>query len=227
MKKLALTLLCGLLLTTLHAQVIYNSSGKKGEAQYKKNAEKKGFDPHKLIFGGGLGAGFGSGALVLSVSPVVGYRLTDRLSAGFRLGYQYNWIKNGQLYINGISGAVEGQNLNYHIVAPGVWGRFIVWNNIFLHAEYEYNVFTYKDFIGSNMPPGYMATRTWDHANCLLVGVGLRQPVSDNASFVFEIYYDVLQNIPSNLRTDINGNQYSISPYAGRVDFRIGFNIGF
>lgn len=227
MKKLITILACSLIVGTLHAQVIYNSTGKKGGAKYQKNAEKKGFDPHKLIFGGGFGAGFGNGTLILGISPVVGYRISDRFSAGLRLGYQYNWIKDGQLFLNGITSAVEAKNINYHVIAPGVWGRFMVWNNIFVHAEYEYNVFTYKEYNLSFQQPGYTTRRAWDHANCLLVGVGLRQPVSDNASFVFEVFYDALQNIPSNLRTDVNGNQYSISPYAGRVDFRIGFNVGF
>lgn len=227
MKKILALLVFSLLFTSLHAQVIYNSSGKKGEAKYQNNAEKKGFDPHKLIFGGGFGAGFGNGSLILSISPIAGYRISDRFSAGLRLGYQYNWIKDGQYYINGISSAVEGKNINYHVVAPGIWGRFLVWNNIFLHAEYEYNIFTYKEYQTSFSQPGYLTKRAWDHANCLLVGIGLRQPVTDNSSFVFEIFYDALQNIPSNLRTDINGHQYSISPYAGRVDFRIGFNVGF
>lgn len=227
MKKTILIIVCSLFFASLHAQVIYNSSGKKGKPEYKENAQKKGFDSHKLIFGGGLGFGFGYGVLALSVSPIVGYRISDRFSAGFRLGYQYNWIKNGQSYINGVSAAIDYPNLNYHIIAPGLWTRFIVWNNIFLHAEYEPNIFTYKKYETSYLSPGYTTKRVWDHANCLLLGLGLRQPISDNASLVILVSYDVLQNIPSNMRIDGGGNEYSISPYANRVDFRIGFNIGF
>lgn len=227
MKKIALFLFCILVFGTVQAQVIYNSSGKKGEAKYKENAQKKGFDAHRLIFGGGFGAGFGNGNLVLSVSPIAGYRFSERLSAGLRLGYQYNWIKDGQYYYNGATGYYNAENINYHVIAPGVWGRFIVWNNIFVHAEYEYNVFTYKEYTTILTEPWYSTSRAWDHANCLLLGVGLRQPITNNASFVFEVFYDVLQNIPANQRTDVYGNTYSISPYAGRVDFRIGFNVGF
>lgn len=227
MKRIALFLVCSLLVSSIHAQVIYNSSGKKGEAEYKKNAEKKGFDTHKLIFGGGLQAGFGNGTLILGLSPIVGYRVSDRFSAGLRLGYQYNWIQNGQYYMNGITGAIDGKNVNYHIVSPGVWARFIVWNNLFLYSEYEFNEFTYKAYKTSFAQPGFTSEQAWDHANSLLAGIGLRQPVSENASFVFIVFYDVLQNIPSNMRTDPSGNTYSISPYAGRVDFRIGFNVGF
>lgn len=227
MKKIVLALMVCFLAGTLHAQVIYNSSGKKGEAQYQHNAQKEGFDPHKLIFGGGFSFGFGSGSLALSISPIAGYRFTDRFSAGLRLGYQYNWIKDGQYVINGMSGIVESKNYNYHIISPGVWTRFIVWDNIFLHAAYEYNIFTYKSYNTTYTMPGTASYRAWDHANSLLLGVGIRQPISDNASFVFMVAYDVLQNISSNMRTDVYGQQYSISPYAGTLDVRIGFNIGF
>ena len=227
MKKIVLALIICFLAGTVNAQVIYNSSGKKGEAQYQRNAEKKGFDPHKLIFGGGFSFGFGSGSLLLSVSPIAGYRFTDRFSAGLRMGYQYNWVKEGQAVYNGTNGLVEYKNLNYHILSPGVWGRFIVWDNIFLRAAYEYNVFTYKSYNTIYTTPGTASFRAWDHANSLLLGVGLRQPVSDNASFVLMVSYDVLQNISSNMRTDVYGQEYSISPYAGTLDIRIGFNIGF
>ena len=227
MKKIVLALMVCFLAGTVNAQVIYNSSGKKGEAQYQRNAEKKGFDPHKLIFGGGFSFGFGSGSLLLSVSPIAGYRFTDRFSAGLRMGYQYNWTKDWPFTYNGITGYGVIKNLNYHIISPGVWGRFIVWDNIFIQAEYEYNIFTYKNYISSPKEPGYISSRAWDHANSLLLGIGLRQPVSDNSSFVLIASYDVLQNISSNMRTDVYGQEYSISPYAGTLDVRIGFNIGF
>lgn len=228
MKKISLLLLLCVGFYSVNAQEIYNSSGKKGNAQYKKNAEKKGFDPHKLIFGGGFGGGLASGVAAVSVSPIIGYRITDHFSSGLRLGYQYNWIKNRQYYINGINGNTEAKNLNYHVISPGIWSRLVVWNNLFLHTEYELNSFNYKAYQTSPTPPGYTAFRVQDKAHSLLVGAGFRQPVTANSSIIFEFYYDALQNIPANIRTDQTGQQYSISPYAGRfIDFRIGYVVGF
>jgi hypothetical protein len=225
MKKITLLMLSCLLAVGVRAQVIYNSSGKQGEAKYARNKPKKGFDPNRLIFGGGVSAGMGDGMLALGVSPIAGYRFSDRLSAGLRLGYQYYWIKDGQELWYGTTGQTVLKNLNYHIISPGVWGRFIVWKSIFLMGEYEHNFFTSKEFFTTQTGVG--SKRVFDNAPSLLLGAGIRQPVSDNASFVLMAFYDVLQNIPANQRTDAYGNTYSISPYAGQIGFRIGFNLGF
>lgn len=227
MKKMILAACMSVLFFGVQAQETYNSSGRQGAPRFKENKQVKGFDPHRLIFGGGLSAGFSGGTLILGVSPLAGYRITDRLSAGVRLGYLYNWIKDGQGYINGVTGAVELENVNYHLFSPGIWARFLVWNNIFVHTEFEYNIYSYKSYATTYQDPGFTSERLFDKAPSLLLGLGYRQPVSDNASFVIEVYYDVLQDIPANQRTDIYGNTYSISPYAGRIDFRVGFNIGF
>ena len=62
---------------------------KKGKAQ-----DHKGFDPSRIICGGGFGFGFGSVTNIEQLSPIVGYRFTDQFSAGIGLGYQYFSIKD-------------------------------------------------------------------------------------------------------------------------------------
>ncbi len=223
-KYFLLSLLC-LAVAYAQAQEIYNSSGKRGEAQYKPNATKKGFDPNKLILGGGLGFGVASGTLSFSIAPIVGYRITDRFAAGISLGYQYFRVKDGIGIYNYQTNRPEFYNLNYHLFAPGVWGRFVAWQNLFLHAEFEHNFMTYNNYYSDYQ--GIHKSRVADNVPCLLVGAGYRQPVGEYVSIVFMALYDVLQNIPGNQRVDNAGNSYSLSPYAGRVDFRIGFNIGF
>lgn len=208
----------------LNAQEIYNSSGKKGEAKYAKNQTVKGFDPSRLIFGGGFTAGAATGIFNIGVSPIVGYRITDRFSAGVQLGYQYQWVKDGQVVMDGITSQILYKNLNYNRFSGGVWTRFIVWQNIFLSAEYEHNLFNVKEYFTTQN--GIGSRRTWDNGPSLLLGGGLRQPVTDNTSIVMILFYDVLQNIPSNQR-GIPGYQYSISPYEGSLGFKIGINVGF
>lgn len=217
-----------LLFTSAFAQDTYNSSGKKGQPIYQQNAQKKGFDPYRLIFGGGMGAGFGNGTLVLGVSPIVGYRITDHFSAGLSLGYQYNWIRHGQYYVDGRSGAIESANINYHIVSPGAWARMLVFENLFLYGQFEYNAFTYNQYQQAANSYGYTKHRNWDKAMSLLPGLGYRQPITNNSSIVIMAGYDVLKNSAFNKRTDAYGNSYSVSPYApDGFDFHIGLNIGF
>lgn len=209
----------------IHAQETYNSSGKKGEAKYAKNRTKKGFDPNRLILGGGFDAGGTSNIIRLGLSPAVGYRITNRFSAGVQLGYLYLWERDGQVAMDGITSQVIEKNVNYHIISPSVWTRFIVIENLFLTAAYEHNFFTYKKAITTNQGVGFK--RDWDSGPSLLLGLGFRQPISENASFIMMGYYDVLQNIKANLRVDPQEREYSISPYAGTLGFKIGVNLGF
>jgi len=226
MKKAILVLLLFLGYTSLQAQEIYNSSGRVGKAKYRDNAQKKGFDPNKLIFGGGLGFGAGSGTLSFGISPIIGYRITDNFAAGISLGYQYNRIKDFIPVINGLNGNIEYYNFVSNMFAGGVWARYIIWENIFIHSEFEYNISSYKDYY-TDARSGVAREKVSQKVPCLLLGGGYRQPVGDHLSFVIMGLYDVLQNIPSNQRTDNLGNKYSISPYANRLDIRVGVNIGF
>jgi hypothetical protein len=227
MKKIVVVIAICLSAIGTQAQEIYNSSGRAGKATFRENAEKKGFDANKLIFGGGLGFGMGSGVLSFGISPIIGYRITDRFAAGISLGYQYYRVTDfWGVYNQRNNGQLEFYNLNQSMFSGGVWARYIVWDNIFLHSEFEYNITRYKAYQSDNVLGVRKETITTS-VPCLLLGGGYRQPVADNLSFVIVALYDVLQNIPSNQRTDNMGRKFSISPYADRLEVRIGVNIGF
>jgi hypothetical protein len=48
----------------------------------------------KLYFGGGLGFSGNSSWVTFSISPIVGYKITERLSAGVGISYQYTNYKD-------------------------------------------------------------------------------------------------------------------------------------
>ena len=225
MKRTVLGLLLCLAYITTQAQEIYNSSGRAGKPKYRENAQKKGFDAKRLIFGGGLGFGAGSGTLAFSISPIVGYRITDNFAAGISLGYQYYKAKDVIPVLNYQTANYDYYDYKSTTVSTGAWLRYIIWENIFLHAEYEHNFLSYKDYYSDYN--GVYTEKVRYNIPCLLLGGGYRQPVGDHLSFVIMGLYDVLQNIPHNTITDAAGNKYSLSPYANRVDIRIGVNIGF
>ena len=226
MKKIILSALIGIVCSSAAiAQETYNSSGRGGAAKYKENQQKKGFDINRLIFGGGLGFGMGTGSLSFGISPVVGYRITDNFSAGISLGYQYLRVKDYFPVLNYRTANYDLYNLNANTFSGGVWARYVIWQNLFAHVEFENNYSTYKDYFSDQ--DGVFSERINQYVPCLLLGGGFRQPISDNASFVIMALYDVLQDIPGNTRVDQQGNKYSVSPYANRLDFRVGFNIGF
>lgn len=211
-----------------HAQEIYNSSGKTGKARYKENQTKKGFDPNRLVFGGGLGLMFGT-ITNISIQPYIGYRITDKFAAGVALGYNYYNQKDAFQTYNLNSGGTKYFSYTQSIYTGGLWARYLVLPNIMVQAQFELNSIDMYDFSrsvtdkdGWEVYPKQRLT-----VPSLLLGAGYRFPLTEHSSFYMLAMYDVLQDISSNTRTDNYGNKYSLSPYANTLDVRVGFSIGF
>jgi hypothetical protein len=228
MKRLILLAILCFGIFQSQAQEVYNSTGKVGKARYKDNQTKKGFDPHRLIFGGGLGLAFGS-VTNIYVAPSVGYRITDKFAAGVSLGYNYYREKDAIYTYNLNSGQKKYMDFTQSIYTGSIWGRYIVIPNIMLQAEFEVNNITSYDYTQTTFDKDGWAV--YPHSRLtipsLLLGGGYRQPIGETSSFFILAMYDVLQDLPGNTRTDVNGSKYSISPYANRVDIRFGFALGF
>src|ERR1022692_4776451 len=90
MKHIIWVLLVFVSISYASAQDVYTSSGKPG--YHKKTKKVKGYDPSKLIIGGGLTAGYADGSVAVGISPIVGYRFTDHFSAGVGIGYLYSQL---------------------------------------------------------------------------------------------------------------------------------------
>jgi hypothetical protein len=209
-----LGLLCLLTVNAL-AQETYTSSGKRPGT--KKRVEEKGFDPQKLIVGGGLGLGFGD-ITSIAVSPVIGYRFTDKISAGIGLGFLYYRVKDYFYVYNATSGQQEYFPLKSTFFYPSIWGRYVIYNNIFAHVEAEYDMQNYKAYETDSDPNSStygqpVSYKIKYNSPALLVGGGFRQPITDRSSLVILGLYDVIQD--------------KYSPYKNRIDIRIGFNVGF
>jgi hypothetical protein len=206
MKKIIFVLLLSLGFTYAQAQDVYNSSGKPG--YHKKTKKKKGYDPDKLILGGSLNGAFGSGYVNAGISPIAGYRITEHFSAGVGLGYQFYQEPE----------YVDPSNPNHalyayeNIIYPSIWGRYFFYRNFFTDATLEY------DFINLKQPGydnyGNFGTQKLNVTNtCLLLGLGLKQPLGGRVFGYFEVIYDVLQG--------------HYSPYPqGQPDLRIGLGVG-
>lgn len=82
--------------------------------------EKEKFG-EKIYYGGSFGFSFGTNYTFIDLSPLVGYGITERLSAG--LGGTYQYVSSG--------GASDS---NY---GGRVFSRFGLLKNVFAHAEYE------------------------------------------------------------------------------------------
>ena len=90
----------------------------------------------------------------------------------------------------------------------------MIFTNLFVHAEYEHNFMSFTDYRFDLNGNGTIESYKLKYNSpALLLGLGYRQPVSDNASFVILALYDVIQD--------------KYSPYYRRIDLRIGLNVGF
>ncbi|NJN24480.1 MAG: autotransporter outer membrane beta-barrel domain-containing protein [Cyclobacteriaceae bacterium] len=156
----------------------------------------------KMYIGGGFGAGFGDYTFV-SVSPIIGYHVTPRLSTGVRLMYQYttfdyNLGNRRQKYKGNDYGA-------------GLFARQMLFGPVFLQAEYEYLNFDglYSD-----------GTQRREDFNSFLAGGGISQPIGRNAFFFLTALY--------NFSYDRFDKSNSVRlPYDSPIVLRVGITAGF
>ncbi len=164
------------------AQEVYNSSGK---VNYKGKKKKAGYDPDKLILGGGINLAFGAGYANVGASPIVGYRFKKKFSAGVGVGYQYYKYPS---YVDPYN-SVHYTYMN--IVYPNVWTRYFVFRNIFVTGTYEHDFINMKEPLDRYGNLKQVKEKVTN--DCVLVGIGGKQPLGGRVSFYGELFYDVLQ----------------------------------
>jgi hypothetical protein len=202
--------------STISAQEVYSSSGKP-LTQVKKDRERKakphGFEPNRIVFGGGFGLGIGA-VTNISVSPIIGYRFTDKFTAGIGLGYQYIRAKEGAVVYDPSTAEQIYKPVTATCYFPSVWARYTIWRNIFAHAEYQHNFLTIKDYYNDFSNNSAIVKRTSTvNEPTLWLGAGIKQPISERVSFVIIGLYDVIPD------------KYNL--YNGPIDIRFGINAGF
>jgi hypothetical protein len=123
-----------------------------------------------VFTGGNLGAQFGN-VTFFDISPLVGYRFTDKIAAGIGATYQYYHYKD-QYY-----------ELETNVYGGRVFGRYLFTDYLFGHAEYEYLNLEAFDF-----------KRRRVDVESLLVGGGYIQKLGGNASIVAMILYNFTES---------------------------------
>ncbi len=126
----------------------------------------------RIYFGGGGGFSASSNQTNISLMPQVGYKITDRYSAGIGIIYQYVKIK-------------QPINTTLSNFGWSVFNRFNVTNQFFAYAEFERLSF---EFLTSFAPE---RTET-SSFNSLLIGAGYSEQLGGRASLNFMALYNVL-----------------------------------
>lgn len=116
----------------------------------------------RILVGGGLGLGFSNIQDFVSVSPQIGYRITQRLTAGTGITYRYTNYK------------IFRPSVKLHDYGVNPFVRFFVYRNIFLQAEYEHLNYEFPVSSNDSVRKGF---------DSFLAGGGFLQPAGERFSF--------------------------------------------
>ena len=160
-------------------------------AQREVGEESSFFD--RVYLGGNFGAQFGTTTFI-DVSPLAGYMITDKLSAG--VGITYQFLKYKPAPSVSFSTSIYG------------WRTFVrrnIGRQFFAHGEFE-NI--NLELYAPSVPEGYR--REWVPG--LFIGGGLFQPIGKRAGFMISALYNVMYD---DIRSPYN------SPLVLRVGFTL------
>lgn len=139
-------------------------------------AQMGGFTPDnntrwqdRVYFGGGFGLGGGNWGGSIRLSPLVGYMLTNRISAGVGINYEYYWNNS---FV---------PKLEDHRYGGLVFTRVNLIRQFFAYADYQFINLQYN-FVSEER-------RTIDR---LPVGLGISQPLGPRSSLNLIAAYDLL-----------------------------------
>ncbi|NND05413.1 MAG: hypothetical protein HKN87_03450 [Saprospiraceae bacterium] len=107
-------------------------SASEASAQSRRSRSTSNF-AQQLWYGGGAGLGFQSfnqqSSFLIALFPMMGYKITESISVGPRLGISYQNIR--------VRGQFETFRFNPVELSGAIFARAKVFRQIFGHAEYE------------------------------------------------------------------------------------------
>lgn len=144
-----------------------------GMAQVTASSQLKEskFDKSKLYYGGYLNASFGS-YTVLGAAPLVGYKLSSKLSVGSQVSYQY---VNDKRYSSDYSTSSYGFS---------VFSRFRFTPQLYAHLEFE--EMNYEIYNSRSSERGWVPF--------LFIGGGYSQPITRNTWLTAQVLFDVIND---------------------------------
>jgi len=160
---------------------------------FKVHSQKNAHWSSRLLYGGNLGLQFGT-VTAIDLSPQIGYMVTDKLTPGVGITYQY-YSDN----------RISGYEFKTHIYGGRIYTSYEFIENFIAHIEYE-ALSLESQYFKVNYTPND-EDRFWSHN--LFVGGGYSQPIGRKGSVFILVLY--------NLNESIN------SPYTNPV-VRVGFN---
>ncbi|SHH87766.1 hypothetical protein SAMN04488109_5765 [Chryseolinea serpens] len=152
----------------------------------------------RIFTGGGFGLSFSSYYSYVSISPLIGVKITPKLAAGAQVQYRYTKYKQTSYNIS----------TNDYGISPFL--RYNFYGPLFLHTEYEYLNYEYPISQSETVRRGF---------NSFMAGGGLFQPIGRHAGFYLVALYNFSYHEPT--------NPNDFSPYSSPLVLRVGVTAGF
>jgi hypothetical protein len=169
---------------------VYNSSGKTNG--YKQKKKKGGYDPAKLVLGGGVNFAYSNVFANFGLSPRIGYKVTDFLAVGTGIGYQ--WVRWPYPYY--VNNEVVFQQS--HTIYPSLWTKCMIFDPFFIAADFEMNFMQLRSWQSYlDIPTNTVYYKPWRGfvtVPAALVGAGIKQSLGGRVSGTVELMYDVIQD---------------------------------
>ena len=156
---------------TLVAQV---DSVYAGEGIVKKGKDKKPKDRSefwdKVFYGGNFNALFGTYTIV-SLNPVIGYRISDKFHVGGGGIFNYYAVR------------YSGYTVSQVFYGSHTFARYFITDNIFAQGQYDRLYQPKINYAKGTLEKGWV--------DYVLVGGGIRQPIGEHAFFVASLMYNI------------------------------------
>ena len=130
----------------------------------------------KVYFGGNFGLQFGNQTLV-DINPLMGYRLTEKLSVGVTATYIYYKVTDPYNFYPTYSTNIYGGSL---------FTRYFLLENIFAHVE--------REVLNLEVPNHFLHRYERQNVFGFYVGGGFRQEIGDRSSLNIMLLYNLNQD---------------------------------
>jgi hypothetical protein len=176
MKKIILSIIITYSSLSVAVQLDSTVTAKDSVVQVSENPHSQG---SKWYYGGEVGFAFSSNYFSIGVDPLVGYKVTPKLSLGAKIGYTY-------ISDDGYKPLPALNSSNY---GGSIFSRYRIIPQLYAHAEFAY--WSYESVINLT-DDGYDTERVW--VPYLLLGGGFSQMISPNVWAYAEVLFDVLND---------------------------------
>jgi len=182
------------------------SQTEENDAYVDSSPQKQPYSFREHLYtGGNFGFSISGGLMYLEISPLLGYKINENLSAG---------ISSKYVYIGPVNKTLNPYKA-FKYYGGGVFSQYKISETLAALVEYQMlNV--------ENVDPNSQGYQKRVMSHSLLVGGGYRNEILGSVNINLYLLYDVIDDVNSPYRYN-----YIFGPNSIPIIYRIGFTYGF